>query len=374
MLRSVTKTCFAYAYSGADAVRRLFPRFQTQRTAVPFIVCYHRVVEKFDHSARYAIPPMLISTSMLERHIDWIGKRFSLVSLDEMTSHLESPRQFRKPPAAITFDDGYSDVYYNALPLLKRKGVPCAVFAVTGLIGTDRPQIFDRLYLSLRDLELRGLPVARTILGVSRSMTIDTPVLDRLRQCSDDAFRIMSVLLNTVSRDQVERIVSALESGVRYSRDVFEEMKPLSWDMAGSLVRNGMTLGSHTTSHALLTTETLDAARRELHGSKQTLEVKLKRPIYHFAYPDGRFNAAVVQAVNAAGYRYAYGICRKRDPQFPMLTIPRKVLWERSCLDPLGRFSPAVMNCQTRWAFDAKQYCEHDHVSTLEAAIYGSIA
>ena len=84
--------------------------------------------------------------------------------------------------------------------------------------------------------------------------------------------------------------------------------------------------------------------------------------------------AAVVQAVNAAGYRYAYGICRKRDPQFPMLTIPRKVLWERSCLDPLGRFSPAVMNCQTRWAFDAKQYCEHDHVSTIEAAKYGSIA
>src|ERR1700741_5485286 len=105
MLRSVTKTCFPYTYSGANAVHRLFHRYSPSRAARSFIVCYHRVVENFDETARHSIPSMLISTAMLERHIDWLAKHYPLVSLDEMGSHLESPWHLSKPPESITFDD-----------------------------------------------------------------------------------------------------------------------------------------------------------------------------------------------------------------------------------------------------------------------------
>ena len=88
---------------------------------------------------------MLICTKMFERHLDWLSKRFSILSLDEIGRHLESDRGFHRPPAAITFDDGYGDVYHNGFPLLKRKGIPAAVFVVTDLVGTGKPQIFDRL-------------------------------------------------------------------------------------------------------------------------------------------------------------------------------------------------------------------------------------
>src|SRR5258705_13519138 len=106
MVRSVMKTCLAYAYSGATAVRGLLPGTSMGGGEVPFIACYHRVVEDFDNSARHAIPSMLISTAMLERHIDWLAKNYSIVSLDEIGSHLESPGTFSRPSAAITFDDG----------------------------------------------------------------------------------------------------------------------------------------------------------------------------------------------------------------------------------------------------------------------------
>ena len=88
------KTCFAYAYSGASVVRGLLPATSIGGCELPFIVCYHRVVENFEKSARHAIPSMLISTAMLERHIDWLAKRYSIVSLDEIGAHLESPRKF----------------------------------------------------------------------------------------------------------------------------------------------------------------------------------------------------------------------------------------------------------------------------------------
>ena len=372
MVRSVMKTCFAYAYSGANAVRGLLPGTLWGGCELPFIVCYHRVVENFEKSAQHAIPSMLISTAMLERHIDWLAKRYSIVSLDEIGSHLESPRKFSKPPAAITFDDGYSDVYYNAMPLLLRKGVPSAVFTVTGLISTTWPQLFDRLYLSLSDLQLRGASVACTVNRVSSSLSIDTGILDRLRPSADEPFRVMSALLWAVPHNHVEKIVAALEKGRGYQNEVLEQMKPMTWEMVSKMAGQGIIIGSHTRSHALLTNENADTVRAELRESKLVLETRLRMPIYHFAYPDGRFNPSVVQAASSAGYRYAYGICRERDEQLPLLTIPRKVLWEQSCLSAMSKFSSAMMNCHVNWAFGERECSRHHHVSIPQMEHYAN--
>ncbi|MGH8281386.1 MAG: hypothetical protein ACRERZ_04255 [Gammaproteobacteria bacterium] len=84
-------------------------------------------------------------------------------------------------------------------------------------------------------------------------------------------------------------------------------------------------------------------------------------PIQHFAYPDGQFNAAVVDAVGAAGYRYGYTTCRHRDVLRPRLTVPRRLLWEKSVADHRGEFSPAVMSCQLHGVFDMRSGCRRAH-------------
>src|SRR5215471_8929653 len=104
MLRSISKTCFAAAYTFADAGRR-YASVSNEGDSLPFVVCYHRVVEDFNRSSRNTIPSMLISTTMLEQHLDWLAKRFSIVSLDELAHHRER-RHSSRPAAAITFDDG----------------------------------------------------------------------------------------------------------------------------------------------------------------------------------------------------------------------------------------------------------------------------
>ena len=340
MLRSIGKTCFAAAYTLADGGRR-FAMATKDRLRAPFIVCYHRVVENFDYSSRHTIPSLLVSTAMLERHVDWLARRFEIVSLDDIGLHFQGDRSIRRPAAAITFDDGYSDVYHHAYPLLQRKGVPWAAFVVSGLVGTGRPQIFDRLYFQLRRMASRGVQRARV-----------TP---------DESLRVMTGLLTSLPTQAIEELVATLERNTLYGEDLSQECAPMTWDMIETMHRNGVTIGSHTKSHTLLTCNSLESVRQELTESKQTLELKLRARISHFAYPDGRFNPSVVQAVRSAGYEFAYGICLCGDRSFPSLTIPRKVLWERSCLNAAGRFSPSIMNCQANWVFDAKDRCEHDH-------------
>src|SRR2546427_6825520 len=363
MLRLIGKTCFAYAYTWTG-VSHLLAR--QARAAMPFIVCYHRVVENFERSVMGAIPSMLISDRMVSRQIDWLAKRFSLMSLDEIGSRLELGRPFEKPAAAITFDDGYSDVYHHAYPLLKRKGVPAAFFVVTGLVDTGRPQVFDRLYLLIRLLHRHGMPPALALGRALRSMGIDAREIERLRVGAEEPFTLMTAVLSAFPRHYVESAIAALEDQVPFRKDLLDEMAPLSWNMIETIHRGGMTIGSHTKSHLLLTSETAETAAKELIESKQVLEARLNTSIRHFAYPDGRFNPAVVQAVQRAGYRFGYSICHARDQNLPLFTIPRKVLWERSCLNAFGVFSSAVMNCQAHWAFDPKRRCEHDHIAVVE--------
>src|SRR5262245_60990004 len=122
MLRSICKTSLAYAYAWTGAERLLS---RQARARMPFIACYHRVVENFERSAKCVNPSMLISKRMLEQQIDWLATHCALMSLDEIASYFQTGRPFeKKRPAAITFDDGYRDVYDHALPLLKRKGIP----------------------------------------------------------------------------------------------------------------------------------------------------------------------------------------------------------------------------------------------------------
>jgi peptidoglycan/xylan/chitin deacetylase (PgdA/CDA1 family) len=371
MLRSICKTCIAYAYTWTGAGRVLSTQAHGQ---LPFIVCYHRVVENFGRSAKASNPSMLISTRMLERHLDWLAKRFTLMPLDEIGSYLDAGRRFAKPPAAITFDDGYSDVYYHAYPILKRKGIPAAFFVVTGLVDTIEPQFFDRLYLSLRLLHLRGRPLASTMRRALHATGTAAGSLNRLPRSEDEPFAVMNVFLDNFPRHALEKAINELESDVSLEKSLSPEMAPLRWDMIETLHRSGMTIGSHTKSHLLLTSESPEMARRELVESKQILEARLKTSIKHFAYPDGRFNPTIVRAVGSAGYRFGYSICHVRDQEQPLLTIPRKVLWERSCLNAFGVFSSAVMSCQTQGVFDPKDRCEHNHTAIRCEEKHGTIA
>jgi peptidoglycan/xylan/chitin deacetylase (PgdA/CDA1 family) len=125
--------------------------------------------------------------------------------------------------------------------------------------------------------------------------------------------------------------------------------------------RAGFTIGSHTATHALLTVEGADRRRQELSASRQRLEGELGAPVRHFAYPDGRFDGAVVDAVAEAGYRCGYTTCRHRDRRRPLLTVPRRLLWENSCRDAAGRFSSSLMRGQVRGVFDLFGRCRQSH-------------
>ena len=329
---------------------------------MPLILGYHRVVEDFREHAGTSIAPMLIGLRTLERQLDWLGRRYRFVDIGLAAQAVASGDRNGKPLAAVSFDDGYRDVYELAFPLLRRKGIPFAVFVITDFVGTQKPQIHDELYLLLSQAFAAWEEPKHKLAALLRDLDVDESALaNGVTGRRDEAFSLTRVLLNQLSQKQLQLVVDALRVQLDPANDRTGEFRSLDWGQITALHRAGVTIGSHTCSHALLTNEPHQKALREARDSRAILQQRLGTGVEHFAYPDGRFNREALGMVEEAGYRYAYTTCAHQDPVRPQLTLPRRIMWEGACLGAFSSFSPSVMACQVNGVFDFSVHCTASH-------------
>jgi peptidoglycan/xylan/chitin deacetylase (PgdA/CDA1 family) len=346
----------------ASMIVRLAPaqrRLRHGRGYKPLVLGYHRVVEDFDAASKTDMPSMLIGTAMFERHLDQIGRRFRFVGLDEIGEAVRNGVTFQEPVAAVTFDDGYQDVFDNALPILKRKGIPAASFVVTDLVDRPAWQTHDKLYHLVEKAFKQWTSPRAHLQDVLRSLGL--PASDILGETAATRTPMLTVsaLLPKLSRVDTLRVMSRLEWLV--GNGFMGVPQTMSWAALKQMQRDGFIVGSHTRTHVSLPMESTESTLDELAESKRILEQQLGTPIDHFAYPGGQFTPAVVEVIEQCGYRYAYTACPHADDRYPALTIERLLLWEGSSLDTDGRFYPAILDCQAQNLWPPARICRRAH-------------
>jgi peptidoglycan/xylan/chitin deacetylase (PgdA/CDA1 family) len=72
----------------------------------------------------------------------------------------------------------------------------------------------------------------------------------------------------------------------------------LDWPQVAELAQEGLGFGAHSISHPVLTALSAEEAEREIAGSKAELEERTGCRVEFFAYPYGRWSAAVRAAVS----------------------------------------------------------------------------
>jgi peptidoglycan/xylan/chitin deacetylase (PgdA/CDA1 family) len=95
-------------------------RAEAARRAPVMVLFYHRIADD-------AASPWTMSNREFARQIDWVQRRFEIVSLQEGQRRLVEKNNPRAT-VSITFDDGYEANCDEAIPLLIARKIPCTYF------------------------------------------------------------------------------------------------------------------------------------------------------------------------------------------------------------------------------------------------------
>lgn len=271
------------------------------------ILTYHR----FSHEEN----PYKISSAWFEKHLEYLDRHSRVLSLSETLNFLNNGKSLPPNTTVITIDDGYSDAYDIAFPLLKKFNFPATVYAVTDFLDGKCWLWTDLMRFVFLETESDSIKIA---LYGEDEIEVD---LTSEKQRLEIATRINSRLKKLPNEHKEAKIKEIAEIlNVKIPALPTKEFAPIDWEQAREMDAENVKIESHTATHPILTNVSANDLDFELKTSKSRLEEVLDREVEHFCYPNGSFNNAVWQAVKNANYKCAtttnYGFNEKTANPF----------------------------------------------------------
>ena len=255
------------------------------------VLCYHRV------GTRGLPIYSALPAKVFAEQIEYIRKHFRVLSVADLCDELQRPRS-AKPAVAITFDDGYSDLFEQAFPTLQRYAIPATIFLAVDAIESGEVPWYDRIFAALQLLPGPSLQIE---LDTIHDFRLGSPAA-RL-EVAEQIMRILRILpdeeRNDVTRDLERRVVIPKKalSG-----------RMLTWDQIRIMHRAGISFGSHTLSHPIMARIPFAEAERELKESRAIIEQRLGIFVDTFAFPFGQpsdIDGISPEILKGCGYRCA---------------------------------------------------------------------
>jgi peptidoglycan/xylan/chitin deacetylase (PgdA/CDA1 family) len=91
------------------------------------ILTYHGISDEVN-------PDETVTPEEFEKQLQYIKDNYKVISLEEAVGYLQTDIKKLCDSIVITFDDGYSNNYHNAYPLLKKHSFPATIFLVSNFI------------------------------------------------------------------------------------------------------------------------------------------------------------------------------------------------------------------------------------------------
>ena len=287
LLSAMRGVAHGWELSGSSAPflrpRRAEPRF--------VILCYHRIGVE-------GVP--LYSTlepQIFEAQMRYLRRHYRVLSLAQMLGELEKPVS-AGPAVAVTFDDGYRDLFVHAFPILRKYEIRATIFAIAEAIETGMAPWYDRLFLGLR------VYPAQTI-----TVDLDVPTELHLENAKArlEATETIVRWLRTQPDSKRRDFCSDLSRRLPVPEAELQR-RMLTWEQLRIMQADGIDCGSHTVTHPVMSQLDQEIRIRELRESREILEIRLGQPIRDFAFPFGQPAdcAGVTELdLSSCGYRSA---------------------------------------------------------------------
>jgi peptidoglycan/xylan/chitin deacetylase (PgdA/CDA1 family) len=277
------------------------------------VMMFHRVLEDDDKPRTRSLPGMIMGKRAFEQLARNVTRRYQVVPITATPGGVHARLRF-----AFTFDDGWADSLTKALPVAQSFGIPLAVFVCTGYAGQAVPFWPERVAEVMHRARRPAKEIEAT---VERLKT--APTLERER---------------------------AIASGSNSEYSDSEMDRTMSWAEVLQLESAGAVIGSHTSTHPVLTAIGDEEARKELADSRRVLGQVLAQDCVAFAYPNGNHSARLRQLLAETGYRMAFTTeCSAWTLHSDPLEIPRVNVCEDNVVGLSGKFSPLMFDYAVIW-------------------------
>jgi peptidoglycan/xylan/chitin deacetylase (PgdA/CDA1 family) len=274
---------------------RLIQAQPSQLTALS----YHRIDDPFRTGFDTYRPNVSTTPAGFKMQMEYLRRHYNLVTCEQLALWLKGRSRLPPHAAIISFDDGYLDNLLHAHPVLRELELPATIFLCTNIIGKEIPFYWDQVAYCFAH---------------TRKDSADLPLMGRA-SWSDEFecelimsrwFRRVKPLADGRRSEILENLASELD--VSIPAGAFSGLY-LNWDQVRELSRNGIEMGAHTASHAILTRIPLQQVEAEVGQSKQRIEAEIGKPVISFAYPNGAasdYSAEIMTILSKAGIELAF--------------------------------------------------------------------
>jgi peptidoglycan/xylan/chitin deacetylase (PgdA/CDA1 family) len=288
------------------------------------VLTFHRVLTDPELQQTASLGGMIVRQETFAAFLKYASQHCEFANLDQ-----EPEWKFDgKLKLAVTFDDGWFDNAESAYPITSQYHVPLVIFIVPEKTGTALPFWPERTAAALD-----RVPAA------NRARRTD------FIQRSIEELKALPAMEREIRVSQMVGTGDVLESSAALD-------KTMTWEQIAELHAGGVTFGSHTSTHEILTMVPAAQAEQEIAGSREAIQQKLGGPCHLFSYPNGDYSQQVRELVAQAGYKYAF---LNQEPSVwtrdcdPFL-IPRVNVCEYHLVDSKGEFSPLIFHYAVVWS------------------------
>ncbi len=284
----------------------LLERITAQKQPGLVVLTYHRIADT--RTDLFYDPVISASPESLYDQVKWLSNRVRLLTLNEVIAQVESGTPWKEPVAILTFDDGYADNFYRAVPILRECNAPATFFIPTAFIDAPCVPWWDHVAYVIKRTQVLWFTLEQNQNSSQTPLTIDLRTVSRTAAITT----IIRAFLDNKIADEC-RFLTQLGERAEVDVDCKQLGRELfmTWDQIQRLAdsKTGLSIGSHAHSHRNLASLDHDAQRRELTDSKQILENRLGRPVKALAYPfgwPGTYTASTKVLAAQAGYTIAF--------------------------------------------------------------------
>ena len=258
------------------------------------VAAFHRVLDPRDPRWDGADPLWTVSQTFFADCLDFFQAHYRMVSLADVLAAREGERSLPQWPLLITFDDGWADNRDYALLALLQRGLPAALFVVTGAIGQREGFWQERILAALKTGRIAPALAA----ALWQRLLPDQPKPKRYELAAGR--RIVAALANRSASEREEIMQRLPPVALGYPAEMLDDAGLA--ELAGS----GVAIGTHGVSHEPLTA--VDDPEAELRHSWQDLQQRVGEDaaLPTLSFPHGRYERHELELARGLGYRLMF--------------------------------------------------------------------